>query len=142
MLQLTLFSLLFTLIHALDGNFKAYIKAKRFDANDTPITDGSGFFPPWSTWHEFCSRFNGTSSVSPLVSRISKAHAYSQQCSQDGGTCPSYNTMHTITAHRGRFISGVASLMCARHGTFVPQGTVDLDKGETYVYRASELATT
>ena len=29
--------------------------------------------------------------------------------------------------------------MCARHGTFVPQGTVDLEKGETSVRPAPEL---
>lgn len=133
--SLTARRLLFTLIHALDGNFKAYIKAKRFDANDTPITDGAGFFPPWKDWARYCEQFQTLSSVSFQLRCIASTDSL-----KDGGTCPSYNKMHTITAHRGRFVSGLSSLVCARHGIFIPQGTVDLEKGETWVVRRSASA--
>jgi len=58
------YSHLFTSILAMDGNFKAYTKSKRFDVDDKPLTDGSGFFPEWSEWNKYCESHKELPSVS------------------------------------------------------------------------------
>jgi hypothetical protein len=48
---------------AIDGNFKVYGKAKKFDASDLPLTDGVGFFPLWSDWMKYCEDHDENDSV-------------------------------------------------------------------------------
>jgi len=38
--------------------------------------------------------------------------------------------MQNIVKFRNAVISGVVAVQCARHGFYMPQGTVDLSKGE------------
>jgi hypothetical protein len=38
--------------------------------------------------------------------------------------------MQRITKFKNAVISGVVAVICARHGFFLPQGMVDLEKGE------------
>ncbi|KAH7099136.1 hypothetical protein BKA62DRAFT_673696 [Auriculariales sp. MPI-PUGE-AT-0066] len=103
---------LFQLMHAIDGNFKAYGRLKPFDEDDLPFTDGSCFFPKWETWRQYCAEFDSSTSES--------------------GTCPAYDKMHAMAAHSGKTVSGLCAIVCARHGIFAPLGMVDLHKGEKY----------
>jgi len=114
----------------MDGNFKAYTKSKRFDADDTPLTDGSCFFPKWTEWNSYCEANKELPSVSLDCGQVYQSRL---KAKKDRGDCPAYDKMHTVTAHRGRAVSGLCSVVCARHGIFTPLGTVDLEKGEKFV---------
>jgi hypothetical protein len=42
--------------------------------------------------------------------------------------------MQNIAKFKNAVISGVVAIQCARHGLFLPQGMVDLQKGERWVF--------
>lgn len=37
-----------------DATFKSYLKSKRGDKNDLPLTDGLAFFPTVAEWEKYC----------------------------------------------------------------------------------------
>lgn len=52
------------------------------------------------------------------------------------GTCAHLRAarMQNIVKFKNAAVSGVVGVQCARHGFYMPRGTVDLTKGEAYVF--------
>lgn len=52
------------------------------------------------------------------------------------GTCAHLRAarMQNIVKFKNAVVSGVVGVQCARHGFYMPRSTVDLTKGEAYVF--------
>ncbi|KAJ3560759.1 hypothetical protein NP233_g10624 [Leucocoprinus birnbaumii] len=103
---------IFTLIVSLDGNFRLQSKKKKGDPNDTALCGGNAYFVEDTAYLEYLKRIGKADEAS--CTSILKA-----VCQQD----------------RAKFkdteVSGVVAAQC-RHQIYLPQGMVDLTKGEAY----------
>ncbi|THH18987.1 hypothetical protein EUX98_g8857 [Antrodiella citrinella] len=101
-------------IHSLhlsvDGNFQQNSKHKRKDDNDFPLTEGAAYHA-----HE---------------GAFTKYQATLSAEAAEKSTCQDFVAMG-FRRHWGN-VSGVVSVVCARHMFVTPCGTVDLQKGERY----------
>ncbi|KAJ6601680.1 hypothetical protein B0H10DRAFT_1958314 [Mycena sp. CBHHK59/15] len=94
----------FTLFLSADGNFKMQRKNKRDDPDDVALNYGGGYFVETKEYERYVGL------VKP------------SEESEEAGTC------NHLRAAR----IGVVAVQCARHGFYLPQGMVDLKKGEAF----------
>ncbi|KAJ6526481.1 hypothetical protein DFH09DRAFT_1095195 [Mycena vulgaris] len=102
----------FTLFVSADGNFKLQRKNKRDDPDDYALNGGNGYFVETEEYKEYL--------------KVAKP--------VEDGTCSYLRAarMQNISKFKNTVISGVVALQCARHGFYLPQGMVDLKKGEAF----------
>ncbi|KAJ3520759.1 hypothetical protein NMY22_g12606 [Coprinellus aureogranulatus] len=99
----------YTLFISADGNFRLQRKAKNDDPDDVSLNEGHGYF----------ANMEGLNGVSDDDDAAVCAHLRAVR-------------LQNIVKFRNAVISGVISIQCARHGFHLPQGMVDLIKGESY----------
>ncbi|KAJ7857401.1 hypothetical protein B0H13DRAFT_1902265 [Mycena leptocephala] len=94
-----------------DGNFKLQRKNKRDDPDDVALNAGNGYFVETEEYQRYLKLVKPT---------------------EDAGTCSHLRAarMQNISKFKNAVISGVVAVQCARHGFYLPQGMVDLKKGE------------
>ncbi|KAJ7673933.1 hypothetical protein DFH06DRAFT_1319055 [Mycena polygramma] len=96
-----------------DGNFKMQRKNKRDDPDDVALNAGQGYFVETEEY----KRYTGMVKPSEELSTCSHLRAA---------------RMQNIGKFKNAVISGVVAIQCARHGFYLPQGMVDLKKGEAF----------
>ncbi|KAJ7710868.1 hypothetical protein B0H17DRAFT_1324341 [Mycena rosella] len=103
----------FTLALSVDGNFKLQRKNKRDDPNDVALNAGAGYFVETEEYKRYVKLVKPT---------------------EDLGTCLHLRAarMQNIAKFKNAVVSGVIAVQCARHGFYLPQGMVDLKKGEGF----------
>ncbi|KAJ6559495.1 hypothetical protein DFH09DRAFT_1316801 [Mycena vulgaris] len=103
----------FTLFLSVDGNFKLQRKNKRDDPDDVALNAGAGYFVETEEYRRYVKLAKPT---------------------EDLGTCSHLRAarMQNIAKFKHAVISGVVAVQCARHGFYLPQGMVDLKKGEAF----------
>ncbi|KAJ7791866.1 hypothetical protein B0H13DRAFT_1675855 [Mycena leptocephala] len=96
-----------------DGNFKLQRKNKRDDPDDVALNAGNGYFVETEEYQRYLKLVKPT---------------------EDAGTCSHLRAarMQNISKFKNAVISGVVAVQCARHGFYLPQGMVDLKKGEAF----------
>ncbi|KDQ05527.1 hypothetical protein BOTBODRAFT_122686, partial [Botryobasidium botryosum FD-172 SS1] len=98
---------------SVDGNFRLQLKKKSEEPTDFHLHDGRGYFVPSKEYQEYID----TVVFEPETS-----------------TCHGFKAGDIL--REGKFkdviVSGMVSVVCSRHGFFLPQGSVDLQKGERY----------
>ncbi|KAL6300781.1 hypothetical protein BKA93DRAFT_739915, partial [Sparassis latifolia] len=94
---------------AMDGNRGLVRKHKNSSKHTQALSDGVGYFPNNQRFHEYLKKAVDDYEV-------------------DLYTC--YNL--TFFKKTGLDVTGIVSVVCSRHGLFLPQGTVDLQKGERF----------
>ncbi|KAJ6607491.1 hypothetical protein B0H10DRAFT_2227795 [Mycena sp. CBHHK59/15] len=106
----------FTLFLSADGNFKMQRKNKRDDPDDVALNYGGGYFVETKEYERYVGL------VKP------------SEESEEAGTCNHLRAarMQNIAKFKNAVISGVVAVQCARHGFYLPQGMVDLKKGEAF----------
>ncbi|KAJ7907161.1 hypothetical protein B0H13DRAFT_1879876 [Mycena leptocephala] len=94
-----------------DGNFKLQRKNKCDDPDDVALNAGNGYFVETEEYQRYLKLVKPT---------------------EDAGTCSHLRAarMQNISKFKNAVISGVVAVQCARHGFYLPQGMVDLKKGE------------
>ncbi|KAJ7715353.1 hypothetical protein B0H16DRAFT_1339969, partial [Mycena metata] len=102
-----------TLFVSVDGNFKMQRKNKRDDPNDFALNDGNGYFVETEDYKRYIK-------VAQPVENL--------------GTCSHLRAsrMQNMAKFKNAVVTGVVALQCARHGMYLPQGMVDLAKGEAF----------
>ncbi|KAJ7682337.1 hypothetical protein DFH06DRAFT_1314555 [Mycena polygramma] len=103
----------FTLAVSVDGNFKLQRKNKRDDPDDVALNEGNAYFTETGEFKRYVSVVK----PSPDLSTCSHLRAA---------------RMQNIAKFKNAVISGVVAVQCARHGFYLPQGMVDLKKGEAF----------
>ncbi|KAJ6524116.1 hypothetical protein DFH09DRAFT_937449 [Mycena vulgaris] len=103
----------FTLFLSVDGNFKLQRKNKRDDPDDVALNAGAGYFVETEEYRRYVKLAKPT---------------------EDVRTCSHLRAarMQNIAKFKHAVISGVVAVQCARHGFYLPQGMVDLKKGEAF----------
>ncbi|KAF7365921.1 hypothetical protein MVEN_00467300 [Mycena venus] len=109
----------YTLFVSTDGDFKLQRKKKKEDPDDFALNDGNAHFVP-------------TPEYKVYMEDIAK----DDPKPDDDGNCPHLKAgrMHNIVKFKNSVVSGVIAVQCARHGFYLPQGIVDLPRGEGYKY--------
>ncbi|KAK6980699.1 hypothetical protein R3P38DRAFT_2579553 [Favolaschia claudopus] len=106
----------FTLYLSVDGNFKLQKKNKqsRQDPDDFALNDGHGYFVETKEFEEYLSV------VRPEPETVS--------------TCSHFRAarLQNFAKFKNVEVSGVVAVQCARHGFYMPNGMVDLKKGEAF----------
>ncbi|KAJ3535599.1 hypothetical protein NMY22_g6415 [Coprinellus aureogranulatus] len=104
----------YTLFISADGNFRLQRKAKNDDPDDVALNEGNGYF----------------ANMEALRTLLSTEDEH-----DDAAICAHLRAvrLQNIVKFRNAVISGVISIQCARHGFHLPQGLVDLTKGEAYL---------
>ncbi|KAJ7704531.1 hypothetical protein B0H17DRAFT_1039895 [Mycena rosella] len=103
----------FTWFVLVDGNFKLQRKNKRDDPDDYALNGGIGYFVETEEY---------------------KAYLKVARPVEELGTCSHLRAarMQNIGKFKNAVVSGVVAVQCARHGFYLPQGMVDLTKGEAF----------
>ncbi|KAF8057825.1 hypothetical protein FPV67DRAFT_1455922 [Lyophyllum atratum] len=104
----------YTLFLSTDGNFRLQRKNKNDDPDDTALNNGNAYFVPTEAYKEYLRHTNSVPEEPP--------------------TCPHLQAgrLQNVIKFKNAVISGVVAFQCARHGFYMPQGTVDLVKGEEF----------
>ncbi|KAJ7275700.1 hypothetical protein C8J57DRAFT_1589774 [Mycena rebaudengoi] len=104
-----------TLFLSMDGNFKLQRKNKRDDPDDIALNDGHGYF---------------------VETMAFEVYVEAAKESEDLGTCSHLRAsrMQNISKFKNAVVSGVIAVQCARHGFYMPNGMVDLKKGEGFAF--------
>ncbi|KAJ3569745.1 hypothetical protein NP233_g4852 [Leucocoprinus birnbaumii] len=112
---------LYTLFISADGNFRLQRKHKNNDPDDFALIDGNAYFVKDDEFLDF----------------VKDVEAYS-----DDSTCSRLKAVRQQNKlkFRNAAITGVIAIQCARHGVYLPQGIVDLEKGEAYARTDYALA--
>ncbi|KAJ7921959.1 hypothetical protein B0H13DRAFT_1866198 [Mycena leptocephala] len=94
-------------------NFKLQRKNKRDDPNDFALNDGRSYF---------------------VESEDYKSYLKVAKPVEELGTCSHLRAarMQNLAKFKNAVISGVVAVQCARHSFYLPQGMVDLTKGEAF----------
>ncbi|KAJ7235748.1 hypothetical protein B0H12DRAFT_1076022 [Mycena haematopus] len=111
----------YTLFISMDGNFKLQRKNKRDDPDDVALNAGAGYFVETEEYKRYVA----------LAKPV-----------DDPNTCSQFEAarMQNIAKFKNAVISGVVAVQCARHGFYLPQGMVDLTKGEAFAKTDYALA--
>lgn len=114
---------------AADGNFKLQRLRQRDDPDDIALNGGNAYFVPDEEYREYVKIARPTTTVSLDLSSmlcIPDLRLFKQS------TCAHLRAarQQNLLKFKGAEVSGVVALMCARHGFYLPQGMVDLLKGE------------
>ncbi|KAJ6624354.1 hypothetical protein B0H10DRAFT_1784804, partial [Mycena sp. CBHHK59/15] len=106
----------FTLFLSADGNFKMQRKNKCDDPDDVALNYGGGYFVETKEYERYVGL------VKP------------SEESEEAGTCNHLRAarMQNIAKFKNAVISGVVAVQCTRHSFYLPQGMVDLKKGEAF----------
>ncbi|GLB39022.1 hypothetical protein LshimejAT787_0601840 [Lyophyllum shimeji] len=104
----------YTLFLSTDGNFRLQRKNKNDDPDDTALNDGNAYFVPTEAYKEYLKHTNSVREEPPSCSHLQAGR------------------LQNVVKFKNAVISGVVAFQCARHGFYMPQGTVDLVKGEEF----------
>ncbi|KDQ09688.1 hypothetical protein BOTBODRAFT_190901 [Botryobasidium botryosum FD-172 SS1] len=108
---------------SIDGNFRLQLKKKKGEPTDFHLRDGLGYFRASEKYKEYIDSVLTTVDIQT-------------------STCHGFKAGDIL--REGKFkdviVSGLVSVVCARHGFFWPQGSVDLQKGERYANTDFALA--
>ncbi|KAJ3571473.1 hypothetical protein NP233_g3732 [Leucocoprinus birnbaumii] len=111
---------IYSLILSIDGNFCLQLKKKNGDPDDKPLCGGNGYFIEDTAYLEYLKKVKKVDEVS-LCSKLKVVHE--QDCAKFKDT----------------EVSGMVGTQC-RHQVYLPQGMVDLTKGEVYAQTDYALA--
>ncbi|KAJ6535032.1 hypothetical protein B0H19DRAFT_964179 [Mycena capillaripes] len=109
----------FTLYLSTDGNFKLQRKNKRDDPDDVALNAGNSYFVETEEYKRYLSLVKPSEDVSTVAMTATCSHLRAAR-------------MQNIAKFKNAVISGVVAVQCARHGFYLPQGMVDLIKGEAF----------
>ncbi|KAJ3576417.1 hypothetical protein NP233_g436 [Leucocoprinus birnbaumii] len=112
----------YTFYIMVDGNFRLQQKKKTMDPDDFALNGGRSYFVEDSAFREYLDKVGD---LQKNNSTCAKLKAVRQQ---------------EMIKFRNMVISGVIAVQCARHGFYLPQGIVDLTKGESYARADYALA--
>ncbi|KAK7027904.1 hypothetical protein VNI00_015120 [Paramarasmius palmivorus] len=102
-----------TMYVAVDGCHSAQRLNKRDDPDDVALNEGSGYFSARHGFRQYIK--DNTGDKDPLTcSRLKAAR------------------MQNILKFKNAVITGIVGTICTRHGLFLPNGMVDMPKGEMY----------
>ncbi|KAJ3565830.1 hypothetical protein NP233_g7389 [Leucocoprinus birnbaumii] len=104
----------YTFYIMLDGNFRLQQKRKNTDLEDFALNKGHSYFVEEQAFREYLDKIGDTHDNN---STCAKLKAVRQQ---------------ELIKFKNMIISRVIAVQCARHGLYLPQGMVDLKKGESY----------
>jgi Kyakuja-Dileera-Zisupton transposase len=99
----------YTRSFAIDGNFTASHQRQKCPDDDVPLTNGESFMTESSTYKEHLK-----------VARESKRQA----C-----TCNEFKADRNVDIAKCD-ATGIGSVVCLRNGFFIPEATVDFQRGE------------
>ncbi|KAF8143056.1 hypothetical protein K438DRAFT_2111109 [Mycena galopus ATCC 62051] len=113
----------YTLFLSTNSDFKLQRKKKREDPDDFALNDGNAYFPPNEDFKAY-------------------GELIKEEKQEELQECDHLNAarMQKISKFKNTIITGVVAVQCARHGFYMPQGMVDLIKGEGYAYPDYSLA--
>ncbi|KDQ06493.1 hypothetical protein BOTBODRAFT_90682, partial [Botryobasidium botryosum FD-172 SS1] len=117
-----------TLYLSMDANFRAQQKDKTNDPADFHLHPGGAYFREDSAFREYLAAVGDEHEVCCTTACAS--------------TCSGFKALNVLRAgrYKNTLVSGILSVMCARHSFFRPNGTVDLQKGERYTHADYALA--
>ncbi|KDQ05717.1 hypothetical protein BOTBODRAFT_77692, partial [Botryobasidium botryosum FD-172 SS1] len=106
---------------SMDANFRAQQKDKTNDPADFHLHPGAAYFREDSAFREY-------------LAAVGDEH--------EASTCSGFKALNVLRAgrYKNTLVSGILSVVCARHSFFRPNGTVDLQKGERYTHADYALA--
>ncbi|KAJ3569456.1 hypothetical protein NP233_g5031 [Leucocoprinus birnbaumii] len=104
-----------TLFLSLDGNYRLNQKFKNTDPNDVALNKGNAYFVDNNVFQQYLQLHDDKATQN---STCSKLKAVRQQ---------------QMIKFADSVYSGVVATQCACHGLYLPQGIVNLERGETYV---------
>ncbi|KAK7016791.1 hypothetical protein VNI00_018800 [Paramarasmius palmivorus] len=103
----------YTIFVAVDGCHSAQQLKKREDPDDVALNEGSAYFGSRHNFRQYIKE--NTGDKDPLTcSRLKAAR------------------MQNILKFKNTVITGIVSAICTRHGLFLPNGIVDMPKGEMF----------
>ncbi|KAJ3562098.1 hypothetical protein NP233_g9786 [Leucocoprinus birnbaumii] len=112
----------YTFYIMLDGNFQLQQKRKNTDLEDFALNKGHSYFVEEQAFREY-------------LEKIGDLH-------NNNSTCAKLKAVRQqeLIKFKNMIISGVIAVQCAHHGLYLPQGMVDLRKGESYSHADYALA--
>jgi len=110
-----------------DGNFRLQRKHKNGDPDDVALNQGNGYFVENAQYKEYLACVQPESQVSTVIAFALFVFILAQK-----STCSHLRAVRqqNIIKFKNADISRVVAIQCACHGFYMPQGVVDLMKGE------------
>ncbi|KAJ3562360.1 hypothetical protein NP233_g9626 [Leucocoprinus birnbaumii] len=104
---------IYTLFISADGNFRLQLKRKNHDPKDRALNNGNAYFVETAAYKE---------------------HLKTLQAPTEESTCAKLKAVRQQdrVKFKDAIVSGLVGFQCTRHGQWMSQGMVDLEKGETY----------
>lgn len=120
----------FTLFISADGNFRLQRKNKKGDPDDVALNEGNGYCVDVGPYKAYVQAIHGgdcddVGLILLYVDDTSKKIPQKCICSHLRA-----NRLQNVIKFKNAIVSGVIAIVCARHGFYLPQGMVDLPKGE------------
>ncbi|QRV87046.1 hypothetical protein RhiJN_15064 [Ceratobasidium sp. AG-Ba] len=100
-----------------DGNFRNIRKAKKVDPGDIFLTDGQMYFVESAPYKEYINAVKGQDKSQKRVRPECDNHKAA---------------VDKFARWGGLDVTGIGACTCARHSLFLPAGTVDFQKGESF----------
>jgi hypothetical protein len=120
----------YTLFISADGNFRLQRKHKKDDPDDVALNEGRSYFVESASYKTYLTCVG----VAPIevCYHNSKKLINVNPNSLQNGICGHLraNRLQNMIKFKNAVVSGVVAIVCARHGFYLPQGMVDLSKGE------------
>ncbi|KAF7360834.1 hypothetical protein MSAN_01112700 [Mycena sanguinolenta] len=106
----------YTLYVSTDGNFKLQRKNKLDDPDDVALNNGHGYFVNTAEFQKYLDI------AKPLAA------------DETDETCSHFRAarLQNVAKFKNAVITGVVAVQCVRHGFYLPNGMVDLKRGEAY----------
>ncbi|KAF9439813.1 hypothetical protein P691DRAFT_611824, partial [Macrolepiota fuliginosa MF-IS2] len=101
-----------------DGNFRLMRKLKNNDPDDVALLDGNVYFVRDGDYMEYLKAV-------PAPVDVGKLHPINSTCAHLKAV-----RQQNTSKFNNAAVSGVVAIQCTRHGFYLPQGVVDLEKGE------------
>jgi len=106
-------------------------KHKNDDPDDCALNGGRAYFVENEKYQEYLGFIENTKDVCPILSGSVSNNKLIMIFSKDCG-CQHLqaNRLQNVVKFKNAVVSGVVAIVCARHAFYLPQGMVDLQKGE------------
>ncbi|KAF8221898.1 hypothetical protein L208DRAFT_1325446, partial [Tricholoma matsutake] len=111
----------YTLFLSMDGNFRLQQKRKNGDPDNVALNQGNAYFVENAQYKKYLA------CVQPDCDKSTCSHLRAVR-------------LQNLIKFKNADISGVVAVQCARHGFYMPQGLVDLMKGEVFANTDYALA--
>ncbi|TFK63368.1 hypothetical protein BDN72DRAFT_902463 [Pluteus cervinus] len=108
----------YTKFLSIDGNHRLQRKNKNDDPDDVAINEGNAYFVDSKAFRAY----------------LDVAEKKKNDDDSERSTCTHLRAsrLQKVAKFKNAAVSGVISVQCARHGLYQAQGSVDMEKGETY----------